>query len=206
MKKKYYWDNYYKKKIAPTKETPFARFVLSKFKKLNFIVYDIGCGNGRDTIFFNQNKISCIGIDKSREAVVKNRKRIKKLTKKFLLGNFCTFFKKKIYKDFIIYSRFTWHTINYKNEIKLIKSIKKQVNLKYLFIEARTINDDMYGKGRKIGKHEYVTSHYRRFIDPKDLKKKLSKFCKILYFKESKNYAKFKNQNPWILRVIAKVN
>ena len=78
--------------------------------------------------------------------------------------------------------------------------------MKYLFIETRTINDEIYGKGKKIGKHEYVTSHYRRFIDPRDLKKKLSKFTKILYFKESKNYAKFKNQNPWILRVIAKVN
>ena len=55
-----------------------------------------------------------------------------------------------------------------------------------------------------LGKHEYMTTHYRRFIEPKVLKKKLSKFLKIIYFKESKNLAKFKNENPCVIRIIAK--
>ena len=55
-----------------------------------------------------------------------------------------------------------------------------------------------------LGKHEYMTTHYRRFIEPKVLKKKLSKFLKIIYFKESKNLAKFKNENPCVIRIILK--
>ena len=55
-----------------------------------------------------------------------------------------------------------------------------------------------------IGKHEFMTSHYRRFIDSKIIREQLSKFLKIIYFKESKNLAKFKKENPCVLRIIAK--
>ena len=69
----------------------------------------------------------------------------------------------------------------------LINFLRKNKGFKYLFLgKARTINDEIYGQGKKVGKHEYITSHYRRFIDPNNLKKELSKFLKITYFKESK--------------------
>ena len=86
----------------------------------------------------------------------------------------------------------------------MLNSLKKQKKLEYIFIECRTIRDDLYGKGKKIGKHEFIDTHYRRFIDPKEFKRRLSKFFKISYFKESKNFAKFKKENPCILRLIAK--
>ena len=65
---------------------------------------------------------------------------------------------------------------------KLLNSLNKQKKLEYIFIECRTIKDDIYGKGKKIGKHEFVDTHYRRFIDPKELKRRLSKHFKISYF------------------------
>ena len=60
--------------------------------------------------------------------------------------------------------------------------------------------------GKKIGKHEYYTDHYRRFVVPKELKKKLSNKFKIIFFKLSKNFAKYKNENPKVLRIICKKN
>lgn len=201
---RYYWDNFYKKKKSPESETAFARFVYKKIKSLRFKIFDIGCGNGRDTIFFNKKKIQCIGLDKSGEIIKKNKKTYNKFANNFFKENFCNFFQKKINEPFIVYSRFTWHSINYKDEKILLKFLKKNKNLIYLFIEARTINDGIYGKGKKVGTHEYITSHYRRFIDSKSLIKELSKFFKILYFKESKNLAKFKKENPCVMRIMAK--
>lgn len=167
-------------------------------------VYDIGCGNGRDTIFFNKKNVNCIGLDKSKQVIINNKKKFKKFKNNFLYKDFCNFFKN--YKDgiFSVYSRFTWHSINYKDEQKLLLSLKKNKNLKFIYIEARTINDAIYGEGIKVGKHEFMTSHYRRFIDPKVLKKKLSTFMKIIYFKESKNLAKYKRENPCVMRILAK--
>ena len=48
-----YWDNFYIKKNK-IKESSFARFVLNKVRKgrMKKSLIDIGCGNGRDSIFF----------------------------------------------------------------------------------------------------------------------------------------------------------
>ena len=62
------------------------------------------------------------------------------------------------------------HAINYEEEAKLFLNLNNAANLKYLFIEARSISDGIYGDGEKVGLHEYVTTHYRRFIDPQKLK------------------------------------
>ncbi len=89
-------------------------------------------------------------------------------------------------------------------ENNLLKNLSKSKNLEFIFIETRTIFDELYGVGRKIGKYEYFTDHYRRFIDPNKLKNKLAKNFKIVYFRLSKNLAKYKNENPKILRIICK--
>jgi tellurite methyltransferase len=202
---KNYWDNFYKNKKPPLNESSFARFVLKKTKNYNLKMFDIGCGNGRDTIYFNEKNIDCDGIDKSKKAIGKNKKKYPKFSRKFVNKDFCTIFRKKYKSSFIVYSRFTWHSINYPQEKRLIASLKKNKQFKYIFIEARTIKDNIYGKGKKVGKHEFTSTHYRRFIDPKILLKELSNFMKIIYFKEGKNLAKYKKENPWVLRVIAKV-
>ena len=204
MKENIYWNRFYKNSKAPIKSSSFAKFAKTKLKKINLAVYDIGCGNARDTIFFLKNKIDCYGLDVSEEVINKNKISNIKYKEKFLRKNFCNFFKKKLNKKFVVYSRFTWHSINYSDEKKLISTLKKNKNFKYLFIEARSIKDKIYGKGKKIGKHEFITSHYRRFIDPLILKEKLSKFTKIIYFKESTNLAKYKKENPCVMRIIAK--
>ena len=46
----------------------------------------------------------------------------------------------------------------------------------------------------KVKKLRIFISHYRRFIDPNNLKRVI-KF-EITYFKESKNLAKYKKENP----------
>lgn len=67
---KNYWNNFYKKKHI-SKPTLFAKFCVSKLRNYNTIIYDIGCENGRDTIFFNKKKINSIGIGKSYSAIKK---------------------------------------------------------------------------------------------------------------------------------------
>ena len=202
---KKYWDKFYKKKKLTVSPSKFSKFVLKKIKNKSLIIYDLGSGNGRDTIFFKKNKINCFGLERSKIGIKETKKKYKKYAKNFINTDFCKFFKnKKIKSEFGLYSRFTLHTINYANEKLFFQAIKKQKKLKYVFIETRTIQDDYYGIGEKVGKHEFISSHYRRFIDPKEIKKKLQKFLKIIYFKKSKNFAKFKKENPMILRIIAK--
>jgi len=200
-----YWNTYYKNKNLISQPSNFAIFCKKKIKNYKGIIYDIGCGNGRDVIFFNKKKIYCMGIDKSRQAITKSKKKFKIYKNYFLNKNFCDFFSNQIIKKkFSVYSRFSLHSINYNTEKKLFEALKSQKNLDYLLIESRTLDDDLYGVGKKIGKHEFISTHYRRFIDPKILKKKLNKNFKILYFKKSRGFAKYKKEDPCALRIIAK--
>ena len=51
---KNYWNIFYKKKLI-FKESSFARFTYNNIPKLKKRkIIDIGCGNGRDSFFFNK--------------------------------------------------------------------------------------------------------------------------------------------------------
>tara|TARA_B100001057_G_C22793702_1_gene928703 strand:- start:1029 stop:1640 length:612 start_codon:yes stop_codon:yes gene_type:complete len=197
-----YWNKYYKKNLSPSKPTRFAFFCKNKLKKFKGKVFDIGCGNGRDVAFFNKNKIDCYGVDLSKKAILKNKKKYKLIKDKFLNRDFSKLNISQFKTDIAIYSRFSLHSINKKKEKNLIRILNSSKNIKLVMIETRTIYDELFGKGHKIGKNEFITSHYRRFIDPKIIKKDINKSFKIEYFKLDKNLAKFKKENPKVLRIV----
>ncbi len=205
-KNKKFWNNFYKNNLAVSRPSDFAIFILKFLKKNNSKIIDIGCGNGRDLFFFKKNKIDFIGIDLSKNAtqLIKKKLENKQDKNKIFNNDFVRFdYKKNVRTKFSIYSRFTWHTINQKNEDIFLNKISNLPNLTYLFIETRSIKDDLCGVGKKIGKNEFVTDHYRRFINKKDLIKKLQKNFKIIYLKESKGFSKFKKEDPCLIRLIA---
>ena len=201
---KNYWDKYYNKFFPPVKPTAFALYCKKFLKNYNNILLDIGCGNGRDTIYFNKQKINCYGLDKSFQAIKILKKKNKKITNKFINSDFSRFDYSKLKKKLSIYSRFSIHSINKEKELNFFKKINKSKNIEYLFIEVRTIYDELYGVGKKLKKNEYLTSHYRRFINPKIFKKQIKKKFSIILFKIGRNFAKYKNENPLVLRIIAK--
>ena len=201
-----YWDNFYIKKNK-IKESSFARFVLSKVKKgkIKKSLIDIGCGNGRDSIFFSKNNFCVTGIDISKKAIKKNL---------FFKNKNLTFIKfdvekNKTSKKFdIIYCRFFLHTINEHGETKLLQLIKriKKKNSMVCF-EFRNFKDQIFKKYKKR-KHnqvvEFEKGHYRRMINPIMFLEKCVKIinCKMIYFKSSKNLSVVKYDNPNLSRVI----
>ena len=201
---KNYWDSYYKNIKGNSKPTSFSQKCLKFLKNYKGDMFDIGCGNGRDTIFFNRLNLNCYGLDQSSKAIEINKKKFKKYKKRFFKSDFVKYPFHKIKKNFSIYSRFTIHSINRKQEKEFFKKIHKLKNIDYLFIEVRTIYDDLFGQGKKISKNEFFTSHYRRFIYPIELSREVKKSFTILEYKVSKGLAVFKKENPKVMRIIAK--
>ncbi len=200
---KRFWNNHYEK-FSLDKPSNFARFCL-KFLKKNEFNLDIGCGNGRDTKYFLDKGYHFIGLDISEKAIKKNKERIGNF---FFNSNICHLsFKrysigKKKFNN--IYARFFLHTITKKNENIFFKNASIILKKKgKIFLEFRTIKDPKAKIGKKISKNERITDHYRRFILVEELKKliKFNKF-KIVYQKQSFNFARFKNQKPHICRMI----
>ena len=201
-----YWNKFYKKNSI-TKESTFAKFTHKRIINKKAKILDIGCGNGRDSYFFNKKGFNVTGIDISQKAIEKNSKnKIKNLLfKKFDIG------KDKIKDKFdIIYCRFFVHTVDNLLENKLITLIK---NSKYkgtlVFFEFRNYNDKIFGnfKAKDHNKViEFEKGHFRRIIDPKIFKKKfISKTkSKIIYQKNGINLSIVKKDNPNLSRMVFK--
>ena len=209
MKKKIlikYWNKFYKKKSI-IKESTFAKFTHKKIINKNARILDIGCGNGRDSYFFNKKGFEVTGIDISQKAIEKSSKnKIKNLSfKKFDIG------KDKIKDKFdVIYCRFFVHTVDELLESKLIKLIKDSKNKgTIVFFEFRNFKDKIFGtfKAKDHNKViEFEKGHFRRIIDPKIFKEKfLSKTkSKLIYQKNGINLSIVKKDNPNLSRMIFK--
>ena len=205
MKKNSYWNSYYKKiELLNIKPSSFSKFCYNKFIKTTKKkdILDIGCGNGRDTIFFFKKGLKVVGIDKSATVIKINKNKF--FSKKNLF-----FYKKDINKFDFIYLRFFLHAINLKTQKNLFKHLcnlkKKRGTL--IMLEFRTDKDPLINKGKKLSKNETFTNHYRRFINVKNILKyfKIQSF-KIIYILEKKGLSKYKNDNPVLCRLILKIN
>ena len=105
-----YWNEFYRNKTKEIQSpSDFARFVLQYMEEHKKIM-DIGCGNGRDSIFFAENGLEVTGVDASEEAITAlNQYHIN--NSMFICDDFVTC--KALYQmqyDYF-YSRWTIHAI-----------------------------------------------------------------------------------------------
>lgn len=204
-----YWDNYYRD-FNYEVPTNFAIFIDNNYLTPKSRIVELGCGNGRDAIYFVNNKYEYTGVDSSIEAISSTRKRIDKYcdskNANLVINDFSELDFSIFNQDnLLIYSRFTLHSIDKKQEIKLFQNLRKGLPSGALIaIETRTIFDELYGTGILVEDNAYVTDHFRRFIDPLKLREVLNLDFDILHEELNVNLAIHGNENPKVLRVIAR--
>lgn len=198
-----YWNDFYKNKFFVSEPTAFAQTILPYLEPGKKLI-DIGCGNGRDSLFFYQNGLNVLGIDASDVAISQLQREAKAGKLSFLCGDFtCLPNETEVY-DYC-YSRFTLHAISQEQSDRLLThavQILKSGGM--IWIEARSVNDDLYGRGVPLGENEFFyDDHYRRFIDKDALKRDLENFgFSVVYIEESREFAPFQNERPAIIRAV----
>ena len=200
---KKYWTDYYKTDNAPQKPSYFAMDIADMLHP-NKKMLELGCGNGRDSIFFSEKGIYVTAIDQAESSINNLSKKYSDI--KFLADDFVSTEQFNIDTYDYIYSRFSIHSINFEQENILLNKAYKSLNKGgKIFIEVRSIKDEFYGRGKKIGKNEYIyQGHYRRFIDKNEIEKNMKEIgYKIELLIEDKGLAVYKNQNPVVIRIIA---
>lgn len=201
-----YWNNYYRQKLAPDEPSKFAQDMMEYLEKDKKLI-ELGCGNGRDAIFFSGNRINVIAIDQSESSINDLNNKVYNDNIKFISDDFI---KTNILQESefdYVYSRFTMHSISEEQEDILLSRVNNTLKKEGLFfIEVRSIKDDIYGLGKKIGRNTYIyNEHTRRFIVMEELVKKLELIgFNIVFANESNDYAIYKDQNPVVIRIIAK--
>ena len=206
-----FWQKYYRTHRKPSSQSPFAEFCLDKYIKKDSWLLELGCGNGRDAVYFASNGINVLGLDLCRQEIsylnrnYKNKKLNSSSNKlRFKCADFTRYKSRKKYD--VIYSRFTIHSISEEQELDTIENSYRNLKDGGIFlIEVRSMKDDMYVRSEKLSRNEGITDHYRRFIDLDVISNNLrqNKFD-ILFSIEAKDLAKYKGENPFIIRIAAK--
>lgn len=204
-----YWNQYYAKNKAPKKQSLFAEWVVETFfePQRRYRLLELGCGNGRDSAYFFRQGINVTAIDASETSVEKLRNEFKKEDITFLCDDFVCSTAIYCSQFDCVYSRFSLHAINEKQEADLINNIYGALKCGgYFFIEVRSVNDELYGKGEKVGMDEYIyEGHYRRFVHIGKLESRLKDAgFELIYSKEKRGFAPLGESDPPIIRIVAR--
>lgn len=201
-----YWNEYYKKNIAPSEPSKFAKDIL-KYLQSGKKLIELGCGNGRDAIFLSNNKIDVVAVDQCESSINNLKSSVSSDNIDFVADDFIeTKLLEKESFDYV-YSRFTLHSISEEQENKLINRVYEALKKDgLLLIEVRSVKDEIFGLGEQIARNTYIyNNHSRRFIILDELIEKLTlNGFKVDFADENNDYAIYKDQNPIVIRVIAR--
>jgi SAM-dependent methyltransferase len=202
-----YWNEYYKSVTKKSAPSQFAAFIANELSDYSLIV-DVGCGNGRDTLFFAQLGFKTIGIDGSASAIAHCKKQLSPDTDPqggefFIRRNVldlptdASLLERITQAKKIIYSRFFLHAIDEIEEQAFFEfaytSCKKG---DAIAVEFRTSLD--------AGRSKVTGQHYRRYIDAKSLVAAASAQpgIQLSYLTEGTGYAKYKTDDAHVCRAI----
>lgn len=199
-----YWNQYYCNQICSTRPSPFAEYVATLVEPGRTLV-DLGCGNGRDALFFAARGLRVVAIDLSRAAIDQlNRQPVENAT--FVCGDFISSDAHQPDSYDYAYSRFTIHAINQKQEVMLLQAMFRALKPGgKFFIEVRSVNDPLYGKGKAVERNAFFyDNHYRRFIVRDELVQELER-CgfRVEYAREQTGFAPYGNDDPPVIRIVA---
>ncbi len=203
-----YWNGFYARQ---SKRTPsqFAALVASELRE-PCVIIDVGCGNGRDSVFLSDNGHVSIGLDASKTVTeanndfVKNNQKERAFFHEFAIGrdtlksvltdkNLTAFANLPV----VIYSRFFLHAINEALEDLFLEDIFDHANkIDHVYFEYRETRDENIDK--------VYDDHYRRFIDADVIADKIQNSRKFQcdYQFVGQGLAKFRDEDPWIARQI----
>ena len=205
-----YWDSYYSGNRTDISEpSGFAKFTMEQVQANGSPVgrklIDLGCGNGRDSMYFCKSGLMVTAVDSSISAIKSIDERQMPI---FAVCNDFVNTRALACVDYdYCYARWSIHAITQVQQNELIPNIYhglKDGGL--LFIEVRTVNDVKYGQGEPLGEHEYFfDAHYRRFIVASELIDQLEdEGFTIVNSEESDTFSVVGDDAPTLLRLVAR--
>ena len=188
-----YWNSAYKNLEIPNTPSSFAKFINTKLYAPVTII-DLGCGNGRDSIYFESFNHTVISVDSSDSINFLGN------TENFHIIDICDI---DIEAD-LYYARFFIHAIHESKFDILLKNLLSIMpsDAKFVFETRSTTCISDLQKQETNFKSSVGTEHFRMLYSTEYLKNKLSKDFNIEYLIETNNVAQYKSDNPYVIRGI----
>jgi len=202
-----YWEGYYAAKAVPVRRLPsqFAAFVAGELDQPHRVI-ELGCGDGRDSMFFANYGHDVVGVDASQTAVEACR------SLAATLGEHATFIVANIDEPDlagrvkgdsgprVVYARFFLHAITEAEEeilLDLAATITDPGD--YLAAEYRTVRDS---SGAKV-----TANHFRRFVLPAAFEARaLARGVAVTYSVEGFGFVKYRQDDAYVARTLFRRN
>lgn len=197
MDQKKLWQTKWSDKTSQLPPNNFAIRAYKLIKPKHKTLLDLGCGTGRDSLYFAHKGLNVTAADWSQSGL----DQLKKLAKKRKVANLEVIqqdiskltFKPNSFD--VIYAHLSLHYFDDKTTREIfdkLYGLLKQDGL--LFVKCKSIDDMLYGQGRKIEKNMYEReNHVRHFFDKDYMTALLAKFQIIKVRKSSSVYHSYKS-------------
>ena len=178
------WERLFSKRDRyGLEQSTFAKYSWEHIKKINATtLLELGCGEGRDVMFFAGKGLSVTGVDFSDKAIASLKEKIKgaKLEGKVVpvlddVRNLSRFDDNTF--D-VVYSHLSLHYFTDKQTTKLFSEMYRILkNNGLLIFRVKSTDDVLYGKGEKIERDMYsFEGHIRHFFSKEYLLSKVQQF------------------------------
>ncbi|MEW6610534.1 MAG: class I SAM-dependent methyltransferase [Patescibacteria group bacterium] len=152
---------------------------------------DLGCGAGRDAVYFSRKGLTVTAIDSSKTGIAKLKSRDPRIH--CILDNLHTIKLKKNSFD-IIYAHLSLHYFNGRTTRRIFRIIHHALKPKGLFfVKCKSTDDPLYGKGLKLERDMYRKGHTRHFFSKDYMRELLAPFTILNIRKTSSIYHHYKS-------------
>jgi ubiquinone/menaquinone biosynthesis C-methylase UbiE len=166
MNQKKLWNSQFSQKPSVFQKSKFASEVLPYFPPQGNVL-EIGCGLGRDSIFFAKHGYTVMGVDLSDVAINKNKEKFKKIPHlSFMQCDVAQGLPFKNSEFDVVYARLSLHYFTDKVTQEVFTEIRRVLSKNgVLCFECKTVKDSAYGKGEQIEPDMYsLVGHIRHFF------------------------------------------
>ncbi len=187
--------NYWKNKWVNRSFEPannFAKRAYVLIKKRNFkTLLDLGCGSGRDALYFSSRKLKVTAVDFSESGINKLKQQNQQIT--CILQDIRNVKFQENSFD-VVYAHLSLHyfsdEITNKIFLNLYKILRKGG---LIFVKCKSTQDILCGQGERIGENMWKKGHMRHFFTKEYMEEKLKKFKIIKIRKTSSVYHEYKS-------------
>lgn len=205
-----HWSSFYTDADIPDYPSQFAVFACD-YLSHDHLVMEIGCGSGRDSLFFARHGFDVVAFDASEDAIARCRASVAahRIANAAFhhaalapeagdesLAPIAAAARSRRHGPLLLYARFFLHAITTGEEdafLRLAKLTLAQDDI--CAVEFRTVSDRFLAKE--------TPPHYRRYIDPEAFAEKLrGQGFDIRYFVQGLGYANYKADNAHVARFV----